>query len=132
MLVFQTDSPSLWSTVFTPAISFSIIKTIQTCDSEDCLNAFSTDAVVDHAQVLPAVLHHRLLDDQSPSHLSHHRDCQRQFCQMSMTCLTLSSSLTSFLLLFDFMNLYHLQRCPMLVIANWSFQECILVSYLPQ
>ena len=48
-------------------------KPVQTCDSEDSLNTLSTDAVVHHAQVLPAVLHHRLLDDQRASNLQTHQ-----------------------------------------------------------
>ena len=40
-----------------------------TCDSQDCLHTFSPDTVVDHAEVLPAVLHPGLLDDEGPSNL---------------------------------------------------------------
>ena len=40
-----------------------------TCDSEDCLHTLAPHAVVDHAEVLPAVLHLGLLDDEGASHL---------------------------------------------------------------
>ena len=105
----------------------------QTCDSEHCLNTLPTDAVVDHAQVLATVLHHRLLDDQRPSHLSYHHHClvPKFFSKVSLTCFTLSSSFTNFLLLFDFMNLYHLQHQPMSDKANWSHKNMSLFHICP-
>ena len=42
-----------------------------TCDSQDCLHTLSPDTVVDHAEVLPAVLHLGLLDDEGASDLLH-------------------------------------------------------------
>ncbi len=42
---------------------------ISTCDCEDGLDALPAHGVVHHAEVLPAVLHQRLPDDQGPAHL---------------------------------------------------------------
>ena len=42
---------------------------LDTCDSEHCLHALPAHAVVDHAEILPAVLDLGLLDDQSAAHL---------------------------------------------------------------
>ena len=45
------------------------VTSLDTCDSEDCLHTLSSHAVVDHAEVLPAVLHLGLLDDEGASDL---------------------------------------------------------------
>ena len=69
---------SLWNEIHSSAPGMIIeddmsTKPVQTCDSEDSLNTLSTDAVVHHALVLPAGLHHRLLDDQRAPHVRGHQ-----------------------------------------------------------
>ena len=44
---------------------------VLTCDGEHGLDALPADGVVDHAEVLPGVVHLGLLDDQRPADLLH-------------------------------------------------------------